>query len=573
MNHKSRAPIYSHKLNSLLLSVIGMAVIGLLTPYAYSQQSDSNVTTVPEHDVAVADEDEPEPVSEAELQQMLAPIALYPDTVLAHILIAASYPLEVVQAQRWVDSNPDLEGDEALAAVENEDWDPSVKALVPFSQLLSNMNDDLDWTQSLGEAFLADETRVMDAIQNLRQLAYDEGNLESLEHLDVTHEEETIIIEPAVREVVYIPYYDSRYVYGNWLWYDYPPTYWHYSGFPYARHHVGIHHGFYWGPRVYVSSGFFFSSFQWRRHQLVVLDHHHHYRRHSVHFGHQIARHHNAKHWRHSARHRRGVVYRNPRTRDYFQKRKAINSRIERRGANTQKVLGRTPVRTAAASRQRSENQRQTFSNRLRGSRGQNNRRADLQKEDTQKGTVRNRGIQKGNSSKSKQLTVKATERTAKNSNRVKRERPSTERVSKIQGKSESRRAVRSSQKKENIRASRSTFNPKAKVATSNSRKNMESGRVLSNAGNPRASNTRESNAGRSEKLSKKSSSRSSRASVTNREKKASSREVSKSSRRTVRESTPRVRSNRQSSSSSSKKSSSKSSSRRKSAERRSSRY
>lgn len=334
------------------------------------------------------------PLSDAELQQMLAPIALYPDTVLAHILIAATYPLEVVQAQRWVENNPDLAGDAALTAVENEDWDPSVKALVPFPQVLSNMNSDLDWTQDIGEAFLADEARVMDAIQSLRRQAYDEGNLEGLDRVQVTREKETIIIEPVEREVVYIPYYDSRYVYGRWLWYDYPPVYWGYAGYPY----YGPSSFFYWSPGVHLSFGFHFSSFAWHHRHAVVVDHHY-YPRYYSHYGHEVAHHQHARHWQHNSHHRRGVVYRNPRTRDYFEKNgvakggfdnnKSGNNRREQYGSHNNggnrndnhrsgnyKDTGKSGVdkasssrnyaRTQSSQRQWGDEQRKNFSSRMR---------------------------------------------------------------------------------------------------------------------------------------------------------------------------------------------------------------
>ncbi len=265
-----------------------------------------------------------EELSDAELEQMLAPIALYPDTVLAHVLIAATYPLEVVQAERWSSKNANLNAEQALAAVENEDWDPSVKALVPFPDLLKRMSDDLDWTQRLGDAFLLSEERVMASVQSLRQRAYDAGNLSSLTNVDVSRDKEVIIIEPAVREVVYIPYYDTRYVYGDWRWSRYPPVYWHSS---YIGHRS---HSIYWGPRVHVSFGFFFSSFQWHHHHVVVVDHHYHnHRNRNFYNGRHVARHQNARHWEHNPHHRRGVVYRNPRTRDYFENRKrdTVNSR------------------------------------------------------------------------------------------------------------------------------------------------------------------------------------------------------------------------------------------------------
>lgn len=246
----------------------------------------------------------------AELDQMLAPIALYPDTVLSHILIASTYPLEIVQADRWARENPGLEGEAAVAAVEDQDWEPSVKALVAFPQVLQRMSEDLAWTQRLGDAFLDDEAQVMDSIQNLRNKAYASGSLDKLEHVRVQRDKEVIIIEPAVERVVYVPVYDTRVVYGNWWWSDYPPVYWHYPG------HVTFVGGFYWGPRIYVGPSFYFSSFHWHRHQVVYLDRYRH--RQYFHTGRSIANYSGAQHWRHNPSHRRGVAYHSERTRQHY---------------------------------------------------------------------------------------------------------------------------------------------------------------------------------------------------------------------------------------------------------------
>lgn len=243
-----------------------------------------------------------EELEQAELDQMLAPVALYPDTVLTHVLIAATYPLEVVQAARWSEKNPKLSGDDAVRAVENEDWDPSVKALVAFPQLLKRMNDDLSWTQSLGEAFLTDETQVLASIQQLRQKAYKQGSLNKLQHVVVEREKEVIVIEPARREVIYLPYYDTRVVYGSWWWPAYPPVYWHYPSGSYA----GV--SFYWGPSVIVRPSFYFGIFDWHHRHIVVNHHYYHnppryYPKRHVHYS-------EARHWQHSPKHRRGVHYR-----------------------------------------------------------------------------------------------------------------------------------------------------------------------------------------------------------------------------------------------------------------------
>ncbi len=245
--------------------------------------------------------------SQAQLDAMLAPIALYPDTVLSHVLIAATYPLEVVEADRWARNNTRLKGDDAVAAADNEDWDPSVKALVAFPDILQRMSDDLDWTQRLGDAFLADEERVMDSIQKLRNRAYESGTLDKVEHVRVVREEKVIVIEPSVERVVYVPAYDTRVVYGNWWWPDYPPVYWHYpSSYVFVS-------GFYWGPRVYIGPRFYFSACHWRDRRVVVIDRHHHH----PHFydSRSVVRYQGARHWNHNPTHRRGVAYYDDRVR------------------------------------------------------------------------------------------------------------------------------------------------------------------------------------------------------------------------------------------------------------------
>lgn len=247
--------------------------------------------------------------SEAQLDSLLAPIALYPDTVLSHVLIASTYPLEVVEADRWARNNSRYKGDEAVNAVENRDWDPSVKALVAFPDILRRMSEDLDWTQQLGDAFLADEERVMDSVQKLRNRAYASGNLDKVENVRVIREEKTIVIEPSVERVVYVPAYDTRVVYGNWWWPDYPPVYWAY---PSSYVFIG---GFYWGPRVYIGPRFYFSGCNWHNRRVYVVNDHHHHR---FYDSRSVVRHVNATHWNHNPVHRRGVAYYDNHTRERF---------------------------------------------------------------------------------------------------------------------------------------------------------------------------------------------------------------------------------------------------------------
>jgi hypothetical protein len=159
------------------------------------------------------------------LDQLLAPIALDPDDLLGDILMAATYPLEVVEAARWVQA-PDhalQSGDQLFATLENEDWDPSVKSLAQFPRILRMMADELDWTERLGEAFLADQAGVMDSIQRLRQRAQSAGRLVSFPGATVMAEGQTISIKPSTPDLVYVPVVDPTVVYGSWPYPAFPP--------------------------------------------------------------------------------------------------------------------------------------------------------------------------------------------------------------------------------------------------------------------------------------------------------------------------------------------------------------
>jgi hypothetical protein len=158
-----------------------------------------------------------------ELDQMLAPVALYPDELLSQILMASTYPLEIVQADRWTKQNKNLKGDALTQALEKEDWDASVKSLVNFPDVLSKMNENLEWTQKLGDAFLSQQKQVLDTIQNLRKKAREAGNLKTTEQQKVVVEEDTIVIQPANPEVIYVPTYNPGVVYGAWWWPLFPP--------------------------------------------------------------------------------------------------------------------------------------------------------------------------------------------------------------------------------------------------------------------------------------------------------------------------------------------------------------
>ena len=171
--------------------------------------------------------------SEEQLAQMLAPIALYPDELLSQILMASTYPLEVVQASRWAKQNKGLTGDALAKALENQPWDPSVKSMINFPQVLDMMNEKLDWMGTLGDAFLAQPKDVMGTVQKLRAKADAEGNLKTTKEQKVIVEKETqtIIIQPADPEVVYVPAYNPTVVYGPWWYPAYPPYYYYPPGY------------------------------------------------------------------------------------------------------------------------------------------------------------------------------------------------------------------------------------------------------------------------------------------------------------------------------------------------------
>ena len=161
-----------------------------------------------------------------QLDQDLAPIALYPDQLLSQILMASTYPLEVMDADRWLQDrrNGRLRGRDLEDALYQEDWDPSVKSLVPFPQIIQMMASRPDWMDRLGDAFLAQEDDVMDAVQRLRQQAYRAGSLRTTPQHIVDYGP-YISIRPARPDVVYVPVYDTRYAYGRWDYPDYPPMY------------------------------------------------------------------------------------------------------------------------------------------------------------------------------------------------------------------------------------------------------------------------------------------------------------------------------------------------------------
>jgi hypothetical protein len=282
----------------------------------------------------------------AELDQLLAPIALHPDPLLSEVLIASTYPLEVVQADRWAKSNKALKGDALTAALAKQSWDDSVKSLVQVPDMLAMMSEQLDWTQKLGDAVLAQQADVMDAIQRLRARARANGKLESTKEQTVTvkteGQKQYVVIEPASPSEIYVPYYELAAMYGDWPYPDYAPYYFppppgYFAGGVLATGvafaaGVAVRHAF-WG------------NCDWGRGNINVVTNR------SV----DIANVNRGK-WEHNADHRQGVRYNNADVRQKFAKTDLQAGKAARqdfRGKDGQKVSDADRGRPGAGDRER----------------------------------------------------------------------------------------------------------------------------------------------------------------------------------------------------------------------------
>jgi uncharacterized membrane protein YgcG len=221
---------------SLTLRLVVLAVsAGLaIEPVAFAQQS------APPAQAAAASSTAPagKTFSQQQMDELLAPIALYPDALLAQVLMASTYPLEIVEAARWQKANPNLKEKALEDALQKQSWDPSVKSLTAVPQVLTMMNEKLDWTTKLGDAFLAQQDDMLNTVQTLRKKADEAGNLKSSKELTVEKKTENnvqvIKIEQPSPEVVYVPTYNPATVYGTW-WYAAPPPYYYYPpGYAYG---------------------------------------------------------------------------------------------------------------------------------------------------------------------------------------------------------------------------------------------------------------------------------------------------------------------------------------------------
>jgi hypothetical protein len=305
-----------------LLAIILSLTLSLVAPGAAWAQDQQ----------AAASEQQQPLLDAGQLDQLVAPIALYPDSLLAQVLMASTYPLEVVQADRFAKGNKALKGDQLSDALAKQDWDASVKELVSTPTVLAMMNDKLDWTEALGDAVLAQQADVMDAIQRLRAKAQANGKLETTKQQKVTVTQEAdkpvVVIEPASPEVVYVPYYDPAVVYGAWSYPAYPPYY-----FPPPPGYIvggAIVSGLAWGAAFAVGHEIW-DDFDWRHGNINV----------DIDRNVNIDVDRNFSKWEHNSYHRRGVSYNNVDVKNKFAKTNvnAGDRKLDFRGHGGEQVL------------------------------------------------------------------------------------------------------------------------------------------------------------------------------------------------------------------------------------------
>jgi hypothetical protein len=243
---------------------------------------------------------------EGQIEQLVAPIALYPDPLLTQVLMASTYPLEVVEAARWSQDNSTVSGQALQDAMQTQSWDPSVKALTAVPQTLQMMNAKLGWTQQLGDAFLAQQQVVLNAVQKLRAQAQAAGNLQSTPQQVVTTEApaagaavsgpQPIVIEPVNPDVYYVPVYNPAVAYGAWSYPDYPPFNWSPPGFV-AGNVVSFAAG------VAVGSAIWGGCNWWQNHVIINVNRFNMFNHTNINIADNT--------WIHNPEHRHGVPYQN----------------------------------------------------------------------------------------------------------------------------------------------------------------------------------------------------------------------------------------------------------------------
>ena len=245
MNSKSVSLCFMNQTSRCLIALLCIVLLVPGNSLAMAEQQTTKAATAPETAVKIPAD---------QVDSLVAPIALYPDPLLAQVLAASTYPLEIVQLQQWLAKNTTLK-DQALAdAVKKQNWEPSVQAMAALPDVVKRLADDIRWTTDLGNAFLAQQSDVMDAVQRMRKKAQEKGNLKSTEQqkveTKVVEEKTVIVVEQANPQIVYVPSYDPVYVYGPPI-YPYPPIYYPPAGYYAAgmaiSFGVGLAMGAAWG--------------------------------------------------------------------------------------------------------------------------------------------------------------------------------------------------------------------------------------------------------------------------------------------------------------------------------------
>jgi hypothetical protein len=273
-----------------------------------------------------------------QLEALVAPIALYPDALLANMLAAATYPLEVVEADRWIKANKNLKGDALKTEIDKKSWDDSVKALTATPSVLDMMSDKLDWSKSLGDAMLAQQADLMDAIQRLREKARANNKLSSNKQQKVTvkqqESKQVIAIEQTDPNMMYVPYYEPATVYGEWPYADYPPYYFGYPSYIGAGVvATGIAFGTAWAIGRW--GNYWGGGCNWGNRHVYV-------------------NHRTTNVWQHNAAHRQGVRYNNANVQQRFGNnnvRAGADNRMDFRGKGGQQVLNPGANRPNAGDR------------------------------------------------------------------------------------------------------------------------------------------------------------------------------------------------------------------------------
>lgn len=283
-----------------------LLTLGLVPPSPV--QAGAQTQAPPTADAGTQQQAAAKPLKTEELEQLAAPIALYPDALLAQVLMASTYPLEVVQASRWLEKNSKLKGEELNEAVQKQPWEPSVRSLTAVPDVLKMMNEKLDWTQKLGDAVLAQQEELMAAVQTLRKKAKDEGNLKSTEQQKVSTQEtgsatgaktEVIVIEPAKPDVIYVPQYDPVVVYGTWAYPSYPPYYYYPPGYMAATSMISFGIGLTMGAALWGGCNW---GYGWGGGNVQINNFNNYNRVNKTNVSN--------RNWQHNSAHRGGVAYR-----------------------------------------------------------------------------------------------------------------------------------------------------------------------------------------------------------------------------------------------------------------------